>query len=272
VYSYDMVTRKYTELAPLPSAAAGNHSGVAAAGGFIYVIAGQTGNTYGVGTNTTWRYNIAANKWEKFVNLPEVRYGGAAFVDSSGWLHYVGGDKADRVTPTTDHWAINLNAPGSDWVRKASMPLPGDHLSHAGINGKFYLFGGEHGHEGLNGKSGGTYVQHNYTFQYNPANDTWTRKANMPLAISHIEGSTLVINGRAVLIGGLLDGGSPNQTSRVQVYDPVVNAWKSLTTRYPRRIIGASSGYWNGKIYMSEGFSPDSTDRQVGFEGAVKFG
>ena len=32
------------------------------------------------------------------------------------------------------------------------------------------------------------------------------------------------------------------------------------------------SGYWNGKIYMSEGYSPDENDRQVGFEGTVKFG
>jgi N-acetylneuraminic acid mutarotase len=93
----------------------------------------------------------------------------------------------------------------------------------------------------------------------------------MPLAVSHIEGSTLVINGKAVLIGGLLDGGDQNTTSRVQVYDPVANTWKSLNTRYPKRIIGAASGYWNGKIYMTEGYSPDEDDRQVGFEGTVRF-
>jgi N-acetylneuraminic acid mutarotase len=145
-------------------------------------------------------------------------------------------------------------------------------MSHASINGRHYLFGGEHSHKGLNGSGGGGYIQHNYTFEYNPSNDTWTRKANMPLAISHIEGSTLVINGKAVLIGGLLDGGDQNTTSRVQVYDPNSNSWKSLSTRYPKRVIGAMSGYWNGKIYMSEGYSPDEDDRQVGFEGTVKFG
>jgi N-acetylneuraminic acid mutarotase len=255
----------------VPSTAAGNHFGVATDGTNIYTVAGQTGDTYGIGTNTVYRYNIASNTWTKFyANLPEVRYGGVAFIEN-GWLHFVGGDKADRATPTTDHWAINLNDAGSDWVRKASMPLPGDHISHASINGKVYLFGGEHGHQGTDPSVEGTYVQHNYTFEYNPASDTWVRKADMLQAKSHVEGSTLVINGKAVLIGGLLTGGNGNSTSRVEVYDPVANSWKTLTTRYPKRIVGPTAGYWNGKIYMTDGFSPDNPDRQVGFEGTVKF-
>lgn len=271
VYSYDMATRQYKNLASLPSSAAGNHMGVATDGQNIYTVAGQIGNTYGQGTNTVWKYNIAANTWTQFKSLPEIRFGGAAFV-INGVLHFVAGDKADRETPTADHWAINLSDPNASWVRKASLPRAADHLSHATINGKVYLFGGEHGHHGLGVNDENGYIQHNNTYQYDPATDTWTSKASLPQATSHIEGSTLVINGQAVLMGGLLDGGSPANTNKVQVYDPVTNTWKVLNTRFPKRFIGAASGYWNGKIYLSEGYSPDETDRQVGFEGTVRFG
>ena len=191
---------------PLPSQAAGNHFGVASDGQNIYAVAGQLEATYGKGTSTAWKYNIATNKWTQFNSLPQIRFGGVAFV-ANGWLHFVGGDTADRRTVSTDHWSINLSNTSAGWQQRASIPLGGDHMSHANINGKHYLFGGEHSHKGLNGSGGGEYIQHNYTFEYNLSNDTWTRKANMPLAVSHIEGSTLVINGKAVLIGGLLDGG-----------------------------------------------------------------
>ena len=271
VHVYDMATRTWSELASLPRQAAGNHMGVASDGTYIYTVAGQVEDTYGAGTNTAWRYHIATNTWSMFPSLPEVRFGGAAFFQVAGWLHFIGGDEADRVTPTTDHWAINLSNTAAGWIRKASLPLPGDHMSHATINGKVYLFGGEHGHQGLDGDGGGTYVQHNYTFEYNPNTDTWATKANMPLALSHVEGSTLVINGKAVLIGGLLTGGGSNTTNRVHVYDPVANSWRTLSTRYPKRIIGAAAGYWNGKIYMTDGYSPDENDRSVGFEGTVVF-
>jgi N-acetylneuraminic acid mutarotase len=271
VHVYDMATRTWKQLASLPGAAAGNHAGAATDGKYIYWVAGQTEATYGAGTKTTWRYDIANNSWSQFADLPAIRYGGAAFV-ANGWLHFVGGDKSDRTTPATDHWAINLSNPSGGWVRKASIPVAADHMSHAIVNGKVYLIGGEHGHEGLNGTSGGTYIQHKNVYAYDPSNDTWTRKADLPTAISHTEGETLVINNRIVVIGGLLDGGSPNQTSRVQVYDPATNTWKTLATRYPKRIIGAVSGYWSGKIYMSDGYSPDENDRQVGFEGTIKFG
>jgi N-acetylneuraminic acid mutarotase len=93
----------------------------------------------------------------------------------------------------------------------------------------------------------------------------------MPLALSHVEGSTLIINGKAVLIGGVLTGNDPNITNRVHVYDPVTNTWRTLTTRFPKRVDGATSGYWNGKVYMTDGYSPDESDRSVGFEGTVIF-
>ncbi len=271
VHVYDMATRQWKQLATLPSAAPANHSGVASDGKFIYVVAGQLGDTYGIGTNTSWRYSISANTWEKFTNLPAVRFGGAAFI-VNGWLHYVGGDKAGRKTPATDHWSLNLNQPGSDWARRAPMPLPGDHMSHASVNGKVYILGGEHGHQSTNPDEDATYVQHNYTLEYNPKTDSWIRKSDMPISSSHFEAGTLVINNKIVTIGGLLTGGDDNLTDTVRVYNPAADKWSVLPTRFPKRLLGNTVGYWNGKVYVTDGFSPDETDRQVGFEGTIQFG
>ena len=271
VHVYDLATRTWNELASLPQQAAGNHFGVASDGTYIYTVAGQVGDTYGAGTNTVWKYHIANNTWSRSRASRKSASAGPRS-STTACCTYVGGDRADRETITTDHWAIDLSNTSAGWQRKASIPLGGDHMSHAAINGKHYLFGGEHGHHGLTANDENGYIQHNYTFEYNPANDTWARKADMPLAMSHIEGSTLVINGKAVLIGGLLTGGGSNTTNRVHVYDPVANTWKLLSTRYPKRIIGASAGYWNGKVYMTDGYSPDESDRSVGFEGTVILG
>lgn len=270
VHVYDMADKTWSELASLPSQAPGNHSGIATDGSNIYVVAGQVGDTYGAGTNTAWKYDIANNQWTSFPSLPEVRFGGGAFV-VNGWLHYVAGDQADRETPTDDHWAINLSDPNGGWIRKASILQPGDHATHAELNGKIYFFGGEHGHHGLGPNDENGYVQHDYVFAYDPLTDQWTQKNNMPLGFSHAEGTTVVINGKAIFIGGLLTGGDPNISNRVYVYSPNNDSWSLLSTRFPKRVDGATSGYWNGKLYVTDGYSPDENDRQVGFDGSVVF-
>lgn len=268
---YNMATRTWSQLASMPSQAGANHFGAATDGANIYTIAGQITDTYGQGTSTAWKYNIASNSWSSFPSLPEIRFGGTAFI-LNGWLHFVAGAGADRHTDSAMHWAIDLSNTGAGWSARPPIPRAADHLTSAVINGKAYVFGGENGHEGLNGQPVGTYIQHNDVYEYNPDTDTWTQKANMPQGTSHVEGSTLVINGQAVIIGGLLNGGGNNENNLVQVYNPVSNTWKTLTTRFPKRISGATAGYWNGVLYMADGYSPDESDRQVGFEGTVSFG
>ena len=266
---FDMATGKWKEIAKLPAAAATTHGSLAGDGSrFIYLVAGQVEGGYGQGTNTAWRYDITADRWQRFVDLPEVRFGGAlAYAD--GWLHFFGGNTDDRQSITSDHWALNVQFSDAGWAPRAALPLPGDHLSHAVIGGQIYAIGGEHGHHGHDPNQDAPYVQHNYLLRYDPIADVWTRLADMPVATSHMEGSTLVINGKIVLIGGILTGGGRNTTASVRVYDPATNQWSVLATRYPKRIMGPTCGYWNGRIYMTDGYSPDSADSQAAFWGTV---
>lgn len=239
----DLATRQWSRAADLPGSQ--THAGAATDGRYIYWVAGQYGPRLSTqGTREGWRFDPQANRWTRFADLPQVRFGGA-LVHLNGRLHFFGGDDATRVTAKADHWVLNLSAPDPHWERRASMPFAGDHLSHAVHNGKIYAIGGEHDH-------GRTYVQHKYTLRYDPSVDAWTRLADMPTAKSHFEGSTLLINGKIYCITGQID----NQllTDEVSVYDIAANRW-TRTTAFPEKRKGAAAAYYNGKIYFSGGDS-----------------
>jgi N-acetylneuraminic acid mutarotase len=267
---YDLVTETWSALAPLPDEAGFNHFGLATDGENIYTISGQITDTYGTGTKTSWKYNIASDTWTQFVSLPEIRYGGTAFIVGN-LLHFVDGDKADRFTDSNDHWAIDLTDPDAGWVKMTSTPLAVDHLTHATVNGRVLLIGGENGHEGIDGVPVGTYKQRGDVFEYLPETDTFVRRASLPVPTSHVEGATLVINDQIVIIGGLLDGGGTRQTNKVQVYNPATNTWKVLPSLFPKIIDGPESAYYDGRIYLTDGYKSQEADHSVGYEGTVKF-
>jgi N-acetylneuraminic acid mutarotase len=91
----------------------------------------------------------------------------------------------------------------------------------------------------------------------------------MPIATSHTESTTFAINGKILVVGGVLTGGQKNATNAARVYDPATNRWTMLTTPYPKRIQGATAGYWNGRIYATNGYSPDNDDCTAAWWGTV---
>jgi len=249
---FDIATGRWSRIADLPGGAAVNHGGAATDGRHIYLAGGQVTSGYGTGTNAAFRYDTQTNTWAPFVNLPAVRFGGAlAYLN--GKLEYFGGDKSDRSTPQTTHWELDLSNTGAGWVTKAPLPIAADHVGHAVINGQIYAIGGEHGHHPVGQNSlVSPYVQHNYLFRYDQASDTWTRLANLPVATSHFEGGTLTINNKIVIMGGLVGGSTTH--NRIQVYDPATNKWTLLKTNMPFSGDGVVSGYYGGRIYLTNGF------------------
>jgi hypothetical protein len=270
VHVFDMATNVWKELAPLPGEAAANHGGIASDGQYIYVVSGQIQRGYGAGTSSSWRYDIARNTWSRFVSLPQIRFGGAlAFI--GGKLRFVGGAKSDRSTPSGDHWELDLSSANPTWVSKAPLPRAGDHFSHATVNGQLYIIGGEHGHASTAKPSAATYVQHSEVYRYNESSNTWTKRASMPFASSHFEAATFVIGSQVLIVGGLLTGGGDHMTRRVRLYDTVSDNWVILSSNYPKRTLGNTAGYFNGKLYITDGYSPDQADRSVGYRGTLQF-
>lgn len=239
----DLATRRWSRAADLPNSQ--THAGAATDGRYIYWVSGQIGPLYSTNVTTdSWRYDPTTNQWSKFVRVPKARFGGGlAYLN--GRLHFFGGDDATRSDAQPDHWTLNLADSNPTWKPAAPLPFPGDHLSHAVLNGKLYVFGGEHDH-------GKTYAQHDYAFSYDPATNKWTRLADMPTPKSHFEGATVVINNKIYCIAGQIDW--ELLTGEVSVYDPASDRW-SLFSPFPEKRKGTAVGLYNGRLYLSGGDS-----------------
>lgn len=243
----DLATGTWSELASLPENAAESHAGIASDGErYIYWVAGQKGPREGAATNTAWRYDTLSNTWDRFVDLPEGRYGGAlAFYNNV--LYFFGGNDESRSTATTSHWAASTRSKNPSWIERAAMPAANDHHAVAVVNSMIYSFGGEDGH-------GTTYDQHKNVFAYNPAIDAWTRKADLPTASSHFEGGTHAIGDKVLLIAGRIDIADGTWTDEVRLYDTITDKWTILDP-LPDARLGPSSAIHNGRVYITNGYS-----------------
>ena len=87
--------------------------------------------------------------------------------------------------------------------------------------------------------------------EYDPATDTWTKKADMPTARFFL--STSVVDGKIYVIGGSF--GSPSQTlSIVKEYDSATDTWTEKADM-PTARFGLATSVANGKIYAIGGAS-----------------
>ena len=139
------------------------------------------------------------------------------------------------------------------WNRLAPFPEPSEELWGAGAGGKLYVFGGLA--PGWKPKS--------MVYEYDPDNDTWTRKKNMPLGSHHVAAAEL--NGKIYMMGGFKypDAGKPGwqPIDNAWEYDPVKDAWKALAPM-PTKRGSPNAVVHGGKIYVIGGASmhPGSKD------------
>jgi N-acetylneuraminic acid mutarotase len=116
------------------------------------------------------------------------------------------------------------------------------------VNGLIYTIGGEDNH-------GTTYNQHADVYAYDPTTDAWTRKADMPTPSSHFESAALVIGTKILIMGGRAD--LPNQQMKqVRVYDTISNQW-SVLEPLPHDRLGGVAGFYNGRVYFTQGYSEE---------------
>jgi hypothetical protein len=101
-------------------------------------------------------------------------------------------------------------------------------LSTSVVNGKIYAIGGW---------CDGAF--HSTVEEYDPATDTWTKKADMPTARQWL--STSVVDGKIYAIGG-------KTLSTVEEYDPATDTWMKKADM-PTARLGLSTSVVNGRIY-----------------------
>jgi N-acetylneuraminic acid mutarotase len=227
--------------------------------------------------------NYIPDSWATKHAMPTARRG-LVTATVNGVIYAIGGRSASEVNLGT----VESYLPGvlqlNPWKTKAQMPAPRAWASGAAvINGKVYVPGG------LNANATATRT----LYQYNPATDEWTRKADMPIAsyggaaVTHngklwvltpAGGSTRLHRydpstnkwtarasgpaGHYYPVAGVIDGkiyvagtmkSDESPSHQVSVYDPASNSW-STGADMPEDQLGAGGGVVGGKLYLVGGF------------------
>ena len=89
--------------------------------------------------------------------------------------------------------------------------------------------------------------------EYDPATDTWTRKADMPTARLHL--TSAVVDGKIYVFGGGPEW--PVPLAATEVYDPAIDSW-TRKADMPTERIAMWAAALNGKIYVLGGLSWES--------------
>ncbi len=245
---YDAAANRWTAVRDLPEQL--THAAVAVDGQTIYVIGGFVGNHPGPQTSHVWKYSVATDTWSAGPSLPGARGAGAA-ARLGRELHFFGGVERDRnnlhtyLRDSPDHWVLSLDG-GTAWRSAAPLPNPRNHLAGAELGGKLYAIGGQH----LGDENAGN---QNSVHAYDPATNTWTARAGLPQPLGHINASTVVLNGRLVVIAGV--GQSSREVATVYEYDPGANRWTPLTA-LPAARQSPVAGVIGGRLVVSGGSLP----------------
>jgi N-acetylneuraminic acid mutarotase len=136
----------------------------------------------------------------------------------------------------------------SAWQEAAPLPLPLFESQGAAVGDKLYLFGGFFNEAVQATRS---------VFAYDPATNTWSPRAEMPVAVTHagvaVDGST------AWVVGGLVgdyNGGVNPTTSDVWKYDTVADTW-SAGPALPAAGGAGGLALENRRLHYFGGLGPD---------------
>ena len=145
--------------------------------------------------------------------------------------------------------------PGGRWAKKADMPTARAFPSSAVVNNLIYVVAGWGGVGPDVGCCNVPMDSLTTVEAYDPATDTWAKKADIPT--KRMWFSTSVVDGKIYAFGGqsLVERrgkGIAKTVRAIEVYDPVADAWENLGDA-PRARMRISSVALNGKIYVIGG-------------------
>jgi N-acetylneuraminic acid mutarotase len=251
---YDPAANRWAQMASLPFGV--SHAGTAVVGDSVYFAGGYpaTSTSQSFATVRVTRYDTTTNTYQ--TNLPSLPLsrGGGALVALGRKLHFFGGSDSSR-RDAAQHWALDLDNLAGGWVARAPLPVATNHVAGAVVGGRIYAVGGQQGQDAA--------AVHRADVQmYDPATDRWTARAPMPAAKSHITNSTIVRDGRIIVLGGM--GTGERVLGTVNSYDPTTNTWSSLTSLPTGRMSGVADLLPDGRIVFATGGSGFRTNTWIG--------
>jgi N-acetylneuraminic acid mutarotase len=155
----------------------------------------------------------AEGAWTKKAAMPTSR-GGIHANAVENRLYVIGGDQF--VANSVPSGLVEVYDPAKDaWERKADMPTARGFFGTAVVDGYIYAIGGS---PNMNEHDPGIAVVE----VYDPATDTWTRKADMPTPRADLTASA--VNGKIYAIGGTRHV-AVDALPIVEEYDPATDTW-----------------------------------------------
>ena len=232
--------------------------------GELWFAGGFDGDHPGTVTERVLIYDLADDSWSEGPSLPQPRAAGG-FARLGSRLHYVGGLRT-RLAAAGDHWVLDLDG-DRIWRPLASLPAPRSQMPMLAVNGELFVVGGQFGHDQI------VRMDRSEIHAYDPETDTWRECASLPRRVSHMEYSSIVLDGKIVVFGGrslyprkwyerpTLE--SDAAVSYVQAYDPEIDEWSSLPSlpvgmlggvavRVGERVlVGGGSTYLTGNPHLT---------------------
>lgn len=252
VERYDIASGQW-QVVSQTSANKGNavtHNGLVVVNDEAWLIGGRIGTHPGRVSDKVWIYNFDSRAWRQGPKLPiPVAAGGAAVVNNA--IHWFGGLDPQARCDVNRHFKFELNARHKGWqniTAKAGMPSPRNHFSTVVSGNRIFAVGGQFGHDKCPGNSG---RDSKLVHVFNPANNQWSRLADLPYPTSHAEPGTFAHEGKIFVTGGQLQG------NRILQYTIADNQWKLFRT-LPGRLLAPVARIVNGKFLVAGGGAPNT--------------
>ena len=203
-------------------------------GGKIYAIGGDS---Y---IKRVDEYDPSTDTWTRKADWPNTRPDASTCVVNEK-IYVIGGGQWNAPCPAV----VEVYDPSTDtWAEQTELPSPRRTPALSVVDGIIYVIGA---------KGGANYSEWeqfpaDIVEAYNPAADSWTRKADMPTQRWML--SSCATNGKIYAIGGMTSRGV---TAAVEEYDPMTDTW---TVKAPmptaRCLLGTS--VVDGKICAIGGY------------------
>ncbi len=202
--------------------------------------------------------------WVRRSDMHSPRYSLAA-AQAGGLVYATGGNYKGFLN------SAEVFLPGSnDWTPIADMPFPRMNHGAAGYGGKLYVLGGQYSGELTFDENSNPYPVLDWLSKcsaagiYDPGTDSWSIGTSMPTPRYYV--AVAELNGEIWVIGGVeynktgVDEYSKDVSSKVEIYDPEKNSWRTGSPFPGVRTEHAATSL-DGKIYVSggttTGYSPE---------------
>jgi hypothetical protein len=257
----DLRTAKWVDHFDLPAHIAQTHQGLICEDErYIYQVAGQVGIQCSPCTADCFSFDAKTRVWKTLPPLPRPRYAPVTRL-WNGRLHVLAGSREDRISPAREHWSLAVrhgDALEDRWRSETPIPRGGPHRSSAMIGDQLFVLGGQIGDRppipsdpkftcDWDTPDEIFYAE---SYALGKGANRWRRVADMPVAVTHAEYSTLGLGQFVVILGGLMS--AKMLANIIQVYDTQKDRWR-IVGRMPWRNKGLVAAHHEGWLYAFGG-------------------